>query len=95
MPAVLVSLIEVAKAGETIPYSELAALMGLANQSLTPYLMAVYEEDRERDLTLVVVYKGTKYGRFRGECVRPVTPEECQEYDERRERVYRKWADAV
>jgi DNA-binding XRE family transcriptional regulator len=60
-------LIAVARANGTITYSELANLLGVANQSIGRYLNAIYEEEialGHPDLTVVVVYAKTGMGRF-------------------------------
>jgi hypothetical protein len=86
-------LVKVAKARTVITYGKLAAHVKVANQSLGPYLMKLYEEDKSADLTLVVVYTGTDYGRIGEDCKRPQTDAERERYDHEREKVYQKWAN--
>jgi hypothetical protein len=61
-------LIEVARQRGIITYGELAKYLGVANQSVGHYLDAIYNDLVIKfglpDLTLLAVYKGTKYGRY-------------------------------
>src|SRR5205807_10456161 len=77
-------LIEVAKARQTIYYSELARHLGMENQDpvIGNYLDTIYEDETRSgrpDLTLVVVYKKTRLVRFnyRGKPTRTVTVDEA------------------
>ena len=60
-------LVEVARKHARITYGDLAKHLGVANQSVGPYLDAIYKDEiaaGRPDLTLVVVYSETGYGRF-------------------------------
>src|SRR5690242_1894567 len=92
-------LIEVSRRRGTITYGQLAAHLGIANQSVGPYLNAVYDDlvinSGLPDLTLLAVYSGTKYGRYnsRGLPARSVVfdphdPAHRRIYDSDRELVY-------
>lgn len=95
-------LIEVSKRRETITYGELAGYLGVANQSVGKYLNAIYENlvvnSKFPDLTLLAVYRGSRYGRYnsRGlpaQTVKfdPENPDHCRRYDSDRELVYQRW----
>lgn len=95
-------LIEVSKRWGTITYGELAAHLGVANQSVGGYLNAVYHDlvvdQGLPDLTLLAVYSGTEYGRYnsRGLPAQSVEfdaddPNQRAMYDSDRERVYQRW----
>jgi len=96
-------LIQVSRQRGTITYGELAAHLGVANQSIGGYLNAVYNDlvvsQDLPDLTLLAVYSGTQYGRYnsrggvaQSEAFDPNDPNQCAMYDADRERVYRQWA---
>lgn len=96
-------LIQVSRQRSTIAYSELAAHLRVARQSIGPCLTAVYNDlvlgRGLPDLTLLVVYKGTPYGAFnsRGSSAQsvkfdPTDPDQCTLYDADRTEVYKYWA---
>jgi hypothetical protein len=95
-------LVEVAKARRKITYGDLAKLLGVRNQSLGRYLDPIYYEEIRAgrpDLTLVVVYADTGFGRFnsRGEAARsvkvdPHNPDHVKGYKRELARVYKQWA---
>ena len=95
-------LVEIAAARLRITYGELAKHLGVANQSLTPYLNAIYREEMaaERpDLTLVVVYSDTGLGRYnsRGGAaqsvkVDPENSDDVRAYEEHLSKVHDRWA---
>jgi hypothetical protein len=94
-------LIAVARAGERITYSDLAKLLGVANQSVGRYLNAIYEEEialGHPDLTVVVVYAETGMGRFNSRGgpaqsirVDPTKQSDVQAYEAELARVYAHW----
>lgn len=60
-------LVELARVRKRISYGELAAILGVANQAPGRFLDKIYKAEMDAgrpDLTLVVVYKGTQYGRY-------------------------------
>jgi hypothetical protein len=60
-------LVDVARKRGKITYGQLANHLGVANQSVGLYLNAIYKDEIATgypDLTLVVVYKETGYGRY-------------------------------
>lgn len=95
-------LIEVSRQQGTIDYGELAAHLGVANQSVGRYLNGVYKDlvvdQGLPDLTLLVVYSGTNYGKYnsRGLVAQsvkfdPDDPKQRALYDNDRELVYQRW----
>ena len=74
-----------------ITYGDLAAHLGVANQSVGPFLNAIYREEVEAgrpDITLLAVYAGTNYGRYnsrgkRAQSIRvdPKDVTQCRTYD--------------
>lgn len=96
-------LIEASRRRGTITYGELAAHLGVANQSVGAYLNAVYNDlviaQGLPDVTLLAVYSGTQYGRYnsRGSAAQSVgfNPADSSQralYDNDRESVYQHWA---
>jgi hypothetical protein len=96
-------LIEVSRRRLTITYGELAAYLGVANQSVGAYLNAVYNDlvigQGLPDVTLLAVYSSTQYGRYnsRGSTAQsvefnPADPSQRTLYDNDRESVYQHWA---
>jgi hypothetical protein len=96
------SLIQaVASRGETIPYSRLAKNLGVANQSVGHYLDEIYKEEcdaRRPDLTVVVVYAGTKMGRYnsrgkpaKSKKVDPRNPTDVKAYQAELKAVHGHW----
>jgi hypothetical protein len=96
------TLIEVARSKRTIPYSELAKVLGVANQSVGQYLNKIYKQEMAAcrpDLTVVTVYAETGMGRYnsRGgpaQSVRvdPNNNEDVKAYKEELSRVYEQWS---
>jgi hypothetical protein len=94
-------LIAVARSHKTITYSELATLLGVANQSVGRYLNAIYEEEialGHPDLNVVVVYSKTGMGRFNSRGgpaqsirVDPNRQSDVQAYKAELTRVYGHW----
>ncbi len=86
----------------TITYARLAALLGVANQSVGLYLDVIYEEEighGRPDLTTVVVYEKTGLGRYnsRGAAVRskvvvPGNLSDERAYRDELNKVYGQWA---
>jgi hypothetical protein len=95
-------LIEVAERRGTITYGELATHLGIANQGPWDVLDELYKEEtdaRRPDLTLVVVYSDTGFGRYNSEGastrsvkVDPKNPDQVRAYREALARVYEHWA---
>lgn len=95
-------LIEVARSRGTINYGDLAKLLGVANQSVGPYLNAIYDDEIAHgrpDLTVVAVYSDTGFGRYnsRGgpaQSVRvdPNNPADVRAYMDELDRVYKEWS---
>ena len=91
-------LVEIARNHAKITYSELAKHLGVVNQSVGLYLNPIYEDEiaaGRPDLTLVVVYSETGYGRFnsRGRQARsikvdPNNVSDKQAYDAELGKVY-------
>jgi hypothetical protein len=99
-------LVEVAAARSRITYGELAAHLGVANQSVGPYLNSIYREEvtAERpDLTLVVVYADTGFGRYnsgggpaQSVKVDPQNLDDVKAYNEHLARVYPpRWIQSI
>jgi hypothetical protein len=95
-------LIETAAARTNITYSEMAAHLGIANQGpWREFLNAIYREEmssQRPDLTLVLVYANTRYGRYcslgnpeQSKRVDPNNEADVRAYDAERERVYKHW----
>jgi hypothetical protein len=94
-------LIAVARERKTVPYGELARHIGVANQGLTPYLNAIYNEEMSSgrpDLTLVAVYLKTGFGRYNSEgavaqsvIVDHRDAAQVAKYKQELARVYRHW----
>jgi len=94
---------EVANKSATITYSELAGHLHVANQSVGKYLTEIYKRECEGtanpDLTTVVVYADTGYGRYNSEGeeaesvrVDPDNAEDVRRYKDMLRRVHaRKW----
>jgi hypothetical protein len=95
------TLIAIARARDKITYSELANLLGVANQSVGRYLNAIYAEEialGHPDLTVVVVYSKTEMGRFNSRGgpaqrirVDPNNQSDVQAYKAELKRVYDHW----
>src|ERR1700688_152060 len=95
-------LIAVARARETIIYSALAGVLGVANQSVGLYLNEIYADEIAQghpDLTVVAVYDKTGMVRYnsRGGPAQsvPVDPNNAADvaaYQAELERVYNHWA---
>lgn len=91
-------LIDVAGRGDRIPYGSIAKSLGIANQSIGRYLNAIYEVEITNgrpDLTLVAVYKDTKYGRFNSQgkapqskLIDPNNADDVRAYEMELARVY-------
>jgi hypothetical protein len=91
----------VASRGETIPYSHLAKHLGVANQSVGHYLDEIYKQECEAqrpDLTVVVVYAGTKMGRYnsqgkpaKSKKVDPCNPADVKAYQAELKAVHDHW----
>ncbi len=96
-------LAEVAAERSTITYSTMAEHLGVANQAVGKYLTAIYKRECEGttnpDLTVVVVYADTGYGRYNSEGervesvkVNPFNVYDVERYKDMLQRVYdRKW----
>jgi hypothetical protein len=92
---------EVARAGDRISYSSLAAHLGIESRGTGPYLIAIYEEEMKAgrpDITLVVVYAQTGFGRYNshggpatGTEVDPDNPADVRAYREQLAKVYEYW----
>lgn len=95
-------LVEVAKRRDRIKYSDLAKHLGIANQGPWGMLHELYREEVKAgrpDVTLVVVYASTGYGKFNSEggpagSVKVDTndPQQCQAYDKALEQVWGYWS---
>jgi hypothetical protein len=94
-----VKLIDVARKHAKITYGEMAKHLGVVNQSVGRYLDAIYRDETiaagRPDLTLVVVYSETGYGRYnsrgsqpRSIKVDPKNPADVQVYDAELRKVY-------
>jgi hypothetical protein len=102
-------LLEVAKSHAptnlrpVITYGEMAKYLGVTNQSVGKYLDAIYIREVQNrsnipDLTTLVVYKDTNYGRYnsrgasvRSEKVNPDCDKHRNLYDEEIKRVCEYW----
>ena len=95
-------LIETAAARTNITYGEMAAHLGIANQGpWSEILNTIYREEisnQRPDLTLVLVYTNTKYGRYcslgspeQSKRVDPNNEADVMAYDKERDRVYSYW----
>jgi len=98
-------LIEVAGAKTRITYSDLASHLGIPARGpggVGPHLDAIYSDEialGHPDLTVVVVYKATGYGKFNSAGgplhsvkVEPNNPEHVKAYEAELAKVYRHWA---
>ena len=58
-------LINLTRREKRIPYGKMQTHLGLRHHlNLGPYLDAIYEEDRKHDLTLILHYKNSEFGRY-------------------------------
>jgi hypothetical protein len=95
-------LIAVASARDTIKYSELAAHLGIANQSIGRYLNEIYVNETalgHPDITLVAVYAHTGLGRNNSKgaqsiIVEPDNAHDVATYKAGLKRVYDHWSSA-
>jgi hypothetical protein len=95
-------LIEVVRSKRKIFYSELATVLGVANQSVGVYLNPIYEQEMAAgrpDLTVVAVYTETGMGRYNSRGgpaqsvkVDPNSNEDVKAYKEELNRVYEQWS---
>jgi hypothetical protein len=79
-------LVDLAKSGRRSSYGDLAAKLGIANQSLWACLDPIAEDERKAgrpDLTVILHYAGRKYGK--------VAPRTYRAYREELRKVYMHW----
>lgn len=95
-------LVATARNRQKITYGALATHLGIANQSLGPYLNSIYKEEMavgRPDLSLVTVYSKTGFGRFnsgggpaQSVQVDPANEEDVAMYNNELERAYDEWS---
>ncbi|HEX3655603.1 MAG TPA: hypothetical protein VHV55_07350 [Pirellulales bacterium] len=92
---------ETAAGGDRITYGALGVHLGISAQEVGPYLKEIYHEETQAgrpDITLVVVYAKTGFGRFNtsgsgdtGVAVDPNNLDHVRAYKEQLAKVYEYW----